>query len=308
MNLSNINNSKAQYLEIETYFAIEHQWPPQTEPHITLSIPHHYMVWVIDEGELFVKIENQQWHLQAGDVFFAPRRQTRHLLAPRGGHWWSLDFLPRWFNNIDPLQTLGKPIVWKHSAQFTELQQLMQLLVTRWMSPWDKGPLQPALLERYFQELPGHCPAFSMEEKLICQGLAQAILGWCLKELSQSEIYVPLHETLPPWLQRTLALVEENPALSINELARDAAFSPVQLRRLFHRWLGLSPREYLFQRRMDKARLLLEETNWTIPTVAQSVGFSSPSSFTRAFKTIYGMAPAQQRHSSQEPAKKLFPL
>lgn len=304
-----MNRSRAHYLEIETYFAIEHLWPVQKKPHVTLSIPHHYMLWVIEEGELHVKINSKLWVLHPGDVFFAPRRQTRYLHVPQGAHWWSLDFLPYWFNGIDPLQSVREPVMWKHLPETDDLHPLMKLLAKRWMAPWNEGPLRPELLSSYFLELPKHRDAFSTEEQLICQGLAQAIFGWCLKKLSQSQIQVHLHESLPPLLQRALAFIEESPQLSINELSRQVGFSPVQLRRMFHHWLGLSPRQYLLQQRLDKARLLLETTSWTVSVIAQSVGFSSISSFARAFKTIYGVAPLQLRQNSRKAAtQKMFSL
>jgi AraC-like DNA-binding protein len=304
-----MNTSRTHYLEIETYFAIEHLWPPQTKPHITSSLPHHYMLWVIGEGELHVKINARQWTLQAGDIFFAPRRQTRYLRVPRGAHWWSLDFLPRWFDDSDPLQTLREPVIWKHPETAGEARQLIELLTKRWMAPWNKGPLQPALLKRYYQELPEHRAAFSAEEQLMCRGMAQAIFGWCLEMLSRSQIPLYLHESFPAWLQQALDVIEQDATINTGELARRVAFSEVQLRRLFHRWLGLSPREYILQRRMDKARSLLEETSWTVSTIAQSVGFSSSSSFARAFKTIYGIAPVESRKASRKSASRtMFPL
>jgi AraC-like DNA-binding protein len=304
-----MNHSKAHYLNIETYFAIEHLWPAQKKPHVTLSIPHHYMLWVIDEGELHVKINAKQWTLHSGDAFFAPRRQTRHLHVPTGAHWWSLDFLPYWFNDIDPLQSVRKPVVWSHHQETDELRQLMELLSKRWMASWNKGPLRPELLSSYFQELPDHRAAFSPEEQLVNQGLAQAIFGRCLEKLSQSKVAVHLHESLPPLLQRALNFIEENPKLSIEELSRQVGFSPVQLRRMFHYWLGLSPRQYLLQQRMDKARLLLETTSWTVSAIAESVGFSSISSFARAFKSIYGVAPLELRQNSRKSAtQKMFSL
>jgi len=304
-----MNHSKTHYLNIETHFAIEHLWPAQKKPHVTLSIPHHYMLWVIDEGELHVKINAKQWILHSGDAFFAPRRQTRYLHIPNGAHWWSLDFLPYWFNDIDPLQSVREPVIWSHLQKTDELRELMKLLTKRWMKSWDKGPLRPELLSSYFQELPKHHTAFSTEEQLVCQGLAQAIFGSCLEKLSQSQIAVHLHESFPPLLQRALNLIEENPKLSIDDLSRQVGFSPVQLRRMFHHWLGLSPREYLLQQRMDKARLLLETTSWTVSAIAESVGFSSISSFARAFKSIYGNAPLKLRQDSRKStALKMFPL
>lgn len=304
-----MNHQGASHFQIETYFAVKHHWSPQTTTHITPFMPHHYVLWIIESGSLRVQINSSEWMLSSGDAFFAPRRQTRYLQVPQGAHWWSLDFLPHWFNGIDPLQTMREPLLWKHSAATEEARQLIDILTQRWMSQWDKGPLNPALLEQYYQELPQHCANFSREEQLTCHGLAQALFGWCLEMLRHSHAPAHLHSTLPDWLQRALDLIEKSPTLTTEQLAHQVAFSSVQLRRLFHRWLGLSPREYILQRRMEKARILLEDTRWSVTSISQSVGFSSMSSFARAFKSIYGVAPLQWRKATQDPASsKNYPL
>ena len=56
--------------------------------------------------------------------------------------------------------------------------------------------------------------------------------------------------------------------------------------------LGMSPSEYLRDVRLKRAHTLLQQSAGNISEIAYAVGFDSLSSFTRAFKTRYGVAPS----------------
>ena len=66
-------------------------------------------------------------------------------------------------------------------------------------------------------------------------------------------------------------------------------------KKLFARYLGQSPRQYLLQRRLDIARILLRNPNIPIGKVAENCGFSSIYHFSRAFHTAEGCSPSDYR-------------
>lgn len=47
--------------------------------------------------------------------------------------------------------------------------------------------------------------------------------------------------------------------------------------------------------RISRAKELLEDTNYTVMDIAVMVGYSSNSTFTRAFHSIVGMTPKEYR-------------
>ncbi len=47
--------------------------------------------------------------------------------------------------------------------------------------------------------------------------------------------------------------------------------------------------------RISRAKELLEDTNYTVMDIAVMVGYSSNSTFTRAFLSIVGMTPKEYR-------------
>lgn len=64
-----------------------------------------------------------------------------------------------------------------------------------------------------------------------------------------------------------------------------------KIRRDFKRITGQSPKQYLLNLKLDKAKELLTDTNLTISEVSYQVGFGSLFYFSKAFKTKNGVSP-----------------
>ena len=83
--------------------------------------------------------------------------------------------------------------------------------------------------------------------------------------------------------------------LTISTLSRRSCLSATAFKEGFHRLYGLPVHAWLRQRRMERAAELLRSSSLSVLGVAQSVGFSSASQFTAAFRQQYGVPPAQYR-------------
>jgi AraC family transcriptional regulator len=81
--------------------------------------------------------------------------------------------------------------------------------------------------------------------------------------------------------------------VKLNELAAIAQMSPYHFLRLFKQSLGVTPHQYILQRRIEKAKCLLQHGELSIADVAARVGFCDQSHFTRYFKRIVGVTPKQ---------------
>lgn len=58
---------------------------------------------------------------------------------------------------------------------------------------------------------------------------------------------------------------------------------------------GISISDYIQNIRLEKAKVLLNETTLTISEVAYATGFSSPSYFSTSFKNKYSKTPKAYR-------------
>ena len=63
----------------------------------------------------------------------------------------------------------------------------------------------------------------------------------------------------------------------------------------FTKYTGLSPIQYLNERRLEVACGLLTETDYSVSDIAASTGFSSQSYFTQIFRKKYGTTPIKYR-------------
>ncbi|MBU5334590.1 AraC family transcriptional regulator [Anaerocolumna aminovalerica] len=63
----------------------------------------------------------------------------------------------------------------------------------------------------------------------------------------------------------------------------------------FTRQFGISPINYLIKRRIDESKHLLANTNYSLSSISQIVGFSSPSYFSQAFKKAVNISPQEYR-------------
>lgn len=83
--------------------------------------------------------------------------------------------------------------------------------------------------------------------------------------------------------------------VTVSDLARVVMCSPTHLRRLFQKVVGMSPQQWLLERRLRKAAQLLQTTDKTVQQIADECGFESLSHFSRYFKAKFGITPSQYR-------------
>lgn len=95
--------------------------------------------------------------------------------------------------------------------------------------------------------------------------------------------------------------------LLAKDLANIAAYSEQHFHRLFKTVVGEPVHHYIRRIRIEfAANQLMFDTKSSVLTIATKSGFSSVSSFSRAFKTIFKMSPGQWRRSERQQQDKPF--
>lgn len=77
--------------------------------------------------------------------------------------------------------------------------------------------------------------------------------------------------------------------------AKSLNISITHLRKLVRKHLGTSVREYVLNRSISEAKLLLRLTDVNVNEIAYNLGFEDPNYFTRLFKKYEGMTPGEFR-------------
>jgi AraC-like DNA-binding protein len=103
---------------------------------------------------------------------------------------------------------------------------------------------------------------------------------------------------------RAIALMHRRPAQawSVDELGREVGLSRSALRERFVELTGQPPMQYLANWRMQCGAKLLRESQATVATIAQDVGYDSEAAFARAFKRLVGRPPAAWRRAQRSAA------
>jgi AraC family transcriptional regulator len=96
-----------------------------------------------------------------------------------------------------------------------------------------------------------------------------------------------------PNLHRVLEFIAANlqNEIHLEDLARVASLSVFHFARAFRQSMGLTPHQYVLQRRIDNARSLLRLPGATIGAVAAATGFADASHFSKIFRKQVGVTP-----------------
>ena len=118
----------------------------------------------------------------------------------------------------------------------------------------------------------------------------------CLNNENNKEFTNPVEESV--FLSKFKNYLEENLAnseLSMDDIASSLNLSKAQMYRKVRAVSEMTPNELLQNMRLARADELLKSSELTIAEVAYSVGFASPSYFTRCYREKYGVPPKMKR-------------
>jgi transcriptional regulator GlxA family with amidase domain len=84
--------------------------------------------------------------------------------------------------------------------------------------------------------------------------------------------------------------------LSSAEIACRIGVSTRQLERMFEKYLNTSPKKYIMDQRLHRARNLIVQSDQAITDIAIACGFVSPSHFSKVYREHFGNTPGSQRN------------
>lgn len=88
--------------------------------------------------------------------------------------------------------------------------------------------------------------------------------------------------------------------LSVDSVADYVGISRSMLFREFKKYFKISPKEYITDFRMRKARMMLSQGDCSVTQVAYSVGYDNPMYFSKAFAKAVGMPPSTYAMQQRE--------
>jgi AraC family transcriptional regulator len=123
-------------------------------------------------------------------------------------------------------------------------------------------------------------------------------LAGLLRRAAKTDVRVPLSGGLAPWqVRRTTEYLREHldEVVSLADLARLSDLSPFHFSRAFKKSLGLPPHAFHCALRLEEAKRLLIETDFSVIEIALAVGYEAPQTLARVFQREVGQSPTSYR-------------
>ncbi|WP_462410552.1 helix-turn-helix domain-containing protein [Neobacillus sp. Marseille-QA0830] len=106
-------------------------------------------------------------------------------------------------------------------------------------------------------------------------------------------------------IQSVLNYIEKHfeQGVTLEEVAEFVHLSPFYLSKLFKKELNINFVNYLTERKMERAKELLEMTDMPVVNIALCLSYQEPNYFSKVFKKMYGMTPSEYRKQKEKEHK-----
>lgn len=150
----------------------------------------------------------------------------------------------------------------------TQIRQLIQMLVVEMQSNPNDLLLSHACSDTILALLHRHVSTFSSDVR------EQRI------DLDAIDRYIEKHITKK---------------ISVMQLAGSVFLGESQFHSLFKEQSGITPHQYVLNKRIDFAKALIEQGKFSLSHIADLTGFTGQSTFTHAFSRLQGLSPSQYK-------------
>lgn len=161
-------------------------------------------------------------------------------------------------------------------------------------------PLGVALTRQVLAELYAHPSA---EREVYVGALVNALKAHILRgPTSASPLDIPTSAFSAYRLHHIMNAILQNPEAnhSLEEMSARAGITPSHFCRVFRKATGLSPHQYAMKAKLDRAQDMLMQSDLALSSIAEFLGFTSQSHFTRAFRQFAGETPSDFRRRGRD--------
>jgi AraC-like DNA-binding protein len=207
------------------------------------------------------------------------------------------------------MATIGDGSEFAYVAGHVEFDQAGRQLLSDVLPPWIHVRPTSAtaaifrwLLDRIVDEQAAGSPG----SQIASAQLMQLLFVQILRAHLETRDVMPagwLRAIADPRLAPALRLMHADPgrAWHLEELAKAAAMSRTTFAERFREAAGAAPLTYLTEWRMRLAERMLREDTSPVALIARSLGYSSESAFSNAFKRVTGKSPRACRNAGPAP-------
>ncbi|MGN5236484.1 MULTISPECIES: helix-turn-helix domain-containing protein [unclassified Rhodococcus (in: high G+C Gram-positive bacteria)] len=235
-------------------------------------------------------VMNRMVPVAPGDVVLLPPGVVHDLSMVQDATGWAVEFSPTVLEGMTGLgqslqlwrsNPLLSPFLAAESQTDAGLFHVEEADRPRW--------------ERLLQELDAEFRGIRPQSDLA----VRAYLLLILLEVARlgGDVEDELRHRQEPLLADTFGVIEKHFAqeLSARDVAEVVGMSPGHLTTVVRERTGRTIGEWITERRMAEARLLLSGTDLPVEMIARRVGFRDPAYFNRRFRQVHGESPGAWR-------------
>ncbi|PJI95841.1 AraC family transcriptional regulator [Acidovorax sp. 69] len=212
-----------------------------------------------------------QWN--TGEIVLLPERTPSFWRTELDRDNIHLDLSPLWLERVQEGEGRAVALRSCFGAKDPLLSRMVHMLM---LSLDDNSSMQPRFAE----------------------GIATSVAVHLLEHYRDSD---PQTERIALLSARQLKRVEDlvesqmDEAVPLEAMAAQTGLSVFHFSRCFKATSGETPHQFVLNRRLDRAKTLLLDSQRSVAEVAAAIGFSTPSHFAQAFKRRWGATPGQFR-------------
>lgn len=268
---SDIKNLSFQ-LESITKSKYDSDWHSTLHTH-----PFTELFYVVDgKGEF--NIQGQRFPVKANDfVIINPQVEHTELSSPDEPlEYIVLGIRGLSFSNLTPVSEGGHPF------SFFNLRDEQKDIL------------------RYLNAMVQEATSQSMSYELVCHNLLEILLIKILRH-QHFDLEVGKQSKATKDISFIKHYLETyyHESIQLEDLASMTHLSRFYISHSFKKEIGMSPMEYLIAIRIKESKILLRTTNYSISQVADIVGFTTPTYFSKQFRKSTGISPTDYREQYQ---------
>jgi AraC-like DNA-binding protein len=257
-----------------------------------------YLLVFIKEGTGVFSLGNRSWVVKEGDLFWVPPNvpcsmdsRSDSMVCPfihfdlmyrnPESHWFFS--IPENTVDLSKWESLLHPPL-PQSSVFSELPGVFH-------------PSQGAYICRLIEEICHDSalmrPFHQVEQSGRMYLLLSAVLRDFLCDSQVDDVLAGRLHRLPEYLRDNMACA------TVASCADFCCLSESYFRKVFTRFYGTSPQEYLNKMRMRFATELMTDTSLSITAISSACGYLNPQNFSRMFAKTMGLSPRDYRRGVQ---------
>lgn len=252
---------------------------------------HFSRLYYITDGDAYVFHHGQKYHLKPNTVHLIPCFSFCNLNCPKEFGHYHISFTSRLKADIDLFNIISCD--YQYEGNEDTLKMFKRLMELNKDSRID-------ILDPY-QQLKGYDAKqkhidikqhYSIADIIESTGLMRLLLTPFLRKmqtLPQNE-----HSNIKR-LNKMFLFIENNinKPITLEYLSKSVNLHPTYLSDFFVKQTGIRPIQYINQKKVDKAKMMIQFSNKTINEIANELGFSNIQYFSKTFKQYTGVSPSK---------------